>query len=102
MSVWLDNQNPSNQNPSNNTTVIVNQSSWNWVWVAWFVLALIWLFIWWIPVLWWLIWFLWLILSFIGIFKKPRWFAIAWLIITFIDLIILSVIFGWLISVFSH
>ena len=98
-----ENENVTNWNgvpTSNNTTVIVNGSASNWVWTAWFVLALISLFTSWIPWLWWLLWFLGLVLSFIGIFKKPRWLAIAWLVISLIDLIILWIIIGWLAAIF--
>ncbi len=66
----------------------------NWVWTGWFVLALIWLFFSRVPFLWWGIWGLWLILSFAWLFKKPRWLAIAWFIISLVDLIILIAIWS--------
>lgn len=65
----------------------------NWLWTAWFVLAVINLFTFWVPVIgqiWWVLAFL---FSFIWVFKKPRWLAITWLIISLIDLIILIIIF---------
>ena len=63
---------------------------------AGFVLALIGIFLGWIPVLGWLVWFLGVIFSIIGIFRKPKGLAIAGTVLSFIDLIILMTIFGGL------
>lgn len=57
--------------------------------VAGFILALIGVFVSWIPVLGWVVWFLGALFSFIGLFKKPKGMAIAGIILTFIDLILL-------------
>lgn len=78
-------------------TVIINQqekSKSNGVGTAGFVLALIALFLGWIPVLGWIIWLLGLILSFVGIFKKPKGLSIAGLVISLIGFILLLVIFA--------
>ena len=56
------------------------------------VLALIALFLGWVPVLGWILWLLGLILSFIGVFKKPKGLAIAGLVISLIGIIVLIVI----------
>ena len=90
----------SNQPIDNNhgQTIIVNQqkSESNGTGTAGFVLALIALFLGWIPVLGWLLWILGLILSIVGIFKKPRGLAIAGVIISFIGIILLIFIFAGL------
>ena len=76
-------------------TIIINQPSQkNGVGIAGFVLALIALFLGWIPVLGWILWFLGLILSFVGVFKEPRGMAIAGLVISLIGIIMILVVFG--------
>ncbi len=71
-------------------TIIINQSPRsNGIGVAGFVLALIALFLGWVPVWGWLLWLLGLIFSFCGIFKTPRGLAVAGLIISLVDLIFL-------------
>ena len=89
--------NSTNRIPDNlGQTIIIQQqeSKSNGVGTAGFVLALIALFVGWIPIIGWLIWFLGVILSFIGVFKAPKGLAIAGLIISFIGIIILVVVFG--------
>lgn len=77
-------------------TIIINQppSRSNGVGVAGFVLALIALFLGWVPVLGWILWLLGLILSACGVFKAPRGLAIAGLVISLLGLILLLVVFG--------
>ena len=62
-----------NQTSQSGQTVIINQSEKksNGIGTAGFVLALIALFLGWVPVLGWVLWFLGLILSFVGVFKQP-------------------------------
>ncbi len=88
-----------NQNSSQNSsgqTIIVNQTekNSNGLGTAGFVLALIALFLGWIPIIGWIIWLLGLILSFAGVFKTPRGLAIAGLVISLIGIILLLVIFA--------
>ncbi|MDR2962235.1 MAG: hypothetical protein LBU90_01115 [Bacteroidales bacterium] len=66
----------------------------NGVGTAGFVLALLGVFTGWIPVLGWILWVLGLILSFAGVFKKPRGLAIAGLVISCIGLVLILVVFG--------
>jgi hypothetical protein len=80
-------------------TVIVNQS--NGVGTAGFVLALIALFLGWVPVLGWILWILGLVLSFAGLFKSPRGLAVTGLLISLIDLILLLMVFGALAATLS-
>lgn len=97
-----DMQNPEHQPP--HQTVIIHPappSQSNGVGIAGFVLALISVFLGWIPVLGWIMWFLGLLFSFIGIFKVPRGLAIAGLVISLIGLILLLVVFGALVSLGS-
>ena len=84
----------------NGQTVIVNQieKKSNGVGTAGFVLALIALFLGWVPVLGWILWILGLILSFVGIFKTPKGLAIAGLVISLIGIIMLVAVFGSLLA----
>ena len=67
----------------------------NGIGTAGFVLALIGLFLCWIPILDWIIWLLGLIFSAIGVFRIPRGLAIAGLCISFIGLIIMIILAAW-------
>ena len=89
-----ENTNPEKRH-TNQQTVIIQPKS-NGVGVTGFIIALIALFLGWIPVFGWILWLLGLILSFAGIFKKPRGFAIAGLIISLIGIILLIFIFAGL------
>lgn len=75
------------------TTVIVQQQT-NGVGKAGFIFALFGLFLGWVPAIGWILWFLGTILSFIGLFKAPRGFAVAGLVISFIDIIMLLFLVG--------
>ena len=79
-------------------TIVVNQQSQNsnGVGTAGFVLALITLFLCWVPILNWILWGLGLILSFVGVFFKPRGLAIAGLVISLIALIIIIAVIATL------
>lgn len=59
-----------------------------------FVLSLIAVFLGWVPFLGWLVWVLGLILSFVGVFRKPRGLAIVGLVISLIGIILLIFVFG--------
>lgn len=69
-----------------------NQS--NEIGIAGFVLSVIAIFVGWIPFLGWFVWLLGLVLSFIGIFKAPKGFAIAGLIISLLGIVLLIFLFG--------
>ncbi len=84
------------ENNAGQTIVIQQQSNSNGAGVAGFVLAILAIFLGWIPVVGWLLWLLGLILSFIGIFKKPNGLAIAGLIISLLALILLIFFFAGL------
>ena len=77
-------------------TIIINQQEKksNGVGTAGFVLALIALFVGWIPVIGWIVWLLGLILSFVGVFKEPRGMSIAGLVISLIGIILLLIVFA--------
>jgi hypothetical protein len=91
----LNPQSPSGQ------TLIVNQieKQSNGLGTAGFVLALIALFLGWIPFLGWVIWLLGLIFSFVGVFNTPKGLAIAGLVISLIGIILLIVVFGALFGI---
>lgn len=83
--------------------VIINQveKKNNGIGTAGFVLAIVGLFLDWIPVLGWIIWILGLIFSFIGIFRTPKGLSIAGLIISLIDLVIIIVLAGAIATVIA-
>ena len=69
---------------------------------AGFVLALLSLILSWAPIVNLVMWFLGLLFSLIGVFKKPKGLAIAGLVISLIDIIIVIVVFGALIGLANH
>ena len=79
-------------------TIIVNQQERksNGLGTAGFILAVIALFIGWLPFGGWIVWALGLIFSFIGVFKTPRGMAIAGLVISLIVVILLITVFATL------
>ena len=83
------------QNPQGQT-VIINQTEKesNGIGTAGFVLALIAIFLGWVPVLGWILWLLGLIFSFVGVFKTPKGLAIAGLVVSLIGIILLIAVFG--------
>ena len=88
-----DSQSPQSQSGQ---TIVINQTEKqsNGIGTAGFVLAIIAIFLGWIPILGWVIWLLGLIFSFVGIFKTPKGLAIAGLVISLIGIILLIVVFG--------
>lgn len=57
-----------------------------------FVFSLISFFLGWIPYIGWALWFVGLLLSFIGVFKRPKGLAITGLIISAVTLIIIAIL----------
>ena len=68
----------------------------NAIGTAGFIIALVTIFLFWIPVLGWILWLLGLIFSGIGVTRKPKGLAIAGLVISLIGLILLIVVLGLL------
>jgi len=97
-------ENQNNEQSSQGQTIIINQQQKksNGLGTAGFVLALIALFLGWVPVLGWILWLLGLIFSFIGVFKKPKGLAIAGLVISLIGIIVLIVISAGVLGGMSH
>lgn len=91
---------PQHQNQPSPQHIYIQQSekTTNGIGTAGFVLALIAIFLGWIPIVGWLIWILGVIFSFIGVFKKPRGLSIAGLVISFIGIILLLLVFGALLG----
>ena len=90
-------QTPSNLSSSiSPQTIIIRQEekSTNGIGTAGFVMSLIAIFLGWIPIIGWIIWILGLVLSFAGIFKRPKGMAIAGLVISLIGIIMLVFVFG--------
>lgn len=84
------------QSAPNTQTIVINQPApkSNGIGVAGFVLALLALFLGWIPVLGWILWILGLVLSCVGVFKTPKGLAIAGLVISLLGLILLLFVFA--------
>ncbi len=84
-------------------TIIVNPvvKQANGIGTAGFVIALLTLFLGWIPGLGWILWLLGLIFSAIGVTRKPRGLAVAGLIISLIGIICLLVVFSAVMSFFA-
>lgn len=82
------------QQPVTNINVAAPVVQRNALGTAGFVLALVALFLSWIPFLGWILWLLGAVLSVIGIFRAPKGLAIAGTVISFIGLILLIIIGG--------
>lgn len=87
-------QQPATQTTSQTIIVEHKEDKKNRIGTAGFIIALISLFVDFVPVLGWIVWFLGALFSFIGIFKKPRGLAVAGLILSFIGIIILVAVVG--------
>ena len=97
----METNNSASQQPNQQQVIINNYvKQGNGLGTAGFVLALLGVLLFWVPGLDWLLWVLGLIFSFIGVFKAPRGLAIAGLVLSFIDLIILFVAVSAIASLF--
>lgn len=86
--IMSENQNVGTGTP--NQTIIINQKAkGNGVGTAGFVLALIAVVLFWVPVLSWIMWLLGLILSAVGVTKQPKGLAIAGLVISLVGLLLM-------------
>jgi hypothetical protein len=95
-----------NQNQPSSTTVIVNQTNQtekrsNGIGTAGFILALLGVIFSWIPILNWILWIIGLILSFVGVFKKPKGLAIAGLCLSLLGIILIIAVIGTIGALFS-
>lgn len=90
-------------NSTSGQTIIITerQQQSNGLGVAGFVCALLAIFLGWVPVIGWILWALGAIFSFIGVFKTPRGLSIAGLAISFIGLIFLILLAGFLATLFA-
>ena len=90
-------------NPQNRPrpAVIINQTESNGIGTAGFVLALIAIFLGWVPVLGWIIWLLGLIFSAVGLTRQPKGLAIAGLVISLVGIVLLIAVFGAILSAFA-
>ncbi|MHC9536943.1 hypothetical protein ACVQ8P_03975 [Dellaglioa sp. BT-FLS60] len=91
-----NNKQPTENNvPQHREAIVINNQSTNQtnpLGTAGFVIALITLFLGWIPVIGWIMWILGALFSVIGLFKTPKGFAIAGTIISFIDVFVILAI----------
>ncbi len=82
------------QNPREQTIIIKQiEKKTNGVGTAGLIIALIAVFLGWIPIYGWILWLIGLILSFVGIFKRPRRYAIAGLLFSFLSIVLLLLFF---------
>lgn len=88
----------------NNPTIVINQQNppTNGIGVAGFVVALVTLFLFWVPVLNWILWLVGLVLSALGLRKKPKALAIAGVIISIVVLILMIVAAASLAALFHN
>jgi hypothetical protein len=91
-------------NPQNQSrpTVIIQTEKSNGIGTAGFVLALIALFLGWVPFLGWIVWMLGLIFSAVGLTRQPKGLAIAGLVISLIGIVLLIVVFGAILGAVTH
>ena len=83
------------QNPQQQTIIIEREPQQkNGLGLAGFILALVGVFLDWIPVIGWLLWLLGAIFSIIGLFRQPRGFAIAGTVLSFLGFIVLLFVLG--------
>ena len=86
---------------TNNTqrpVIIQERPSTNGMGIAGFVMALLTLFLGWIPVFGWVLWGLSLLFSFIGIFKRPRGLAIAGLILSIVGPVFIVFLYALIVA----
>jgi len=93
--------NPPQQYPQQQLVISQAPQPYNGVGTAGFVLALIGLFIFWIPVIGWILPVLGVILSFVGLFFKPKGLAIAGFIISLISIVLITTIVKLFSDLFS-
>jgi len=87
-------QNEESKNNNGQTIIINQQKETNSIGTAGFVISIVSLVIGCVPIVGWCFWFLGLILSFIGIFSKPRTLAVIGLFISLIGIILLLFVFA--------
>ncbi|EHQ42355.1 hypothetical protein [Myroides odoratus] len=61
-----------------------------------FILSIVAIFLSWLPIIGWLCWLVGLVLSIVGLFRRPKGFAIAGLIISLIGFVIMFILLGLL------
>ncbi|MFV0538308.1 MAG: hypothetical protein ACK5M3_13210 [Dysgonomonas sp.] len=85
-----------NSNQNSSQTVIFQQESrqTNGIGTAGFVLALLAIFLFWVPVLDFILWILGLIFSLVGVFRQPKGLAIAGLVLSLIVIILILFVAG--------
>lgn len=95
----IANEIPQDARQIHQTIIVQNKpAKSNGIGVAGFVLALLGLFLSWVPILGWIIWFLGFLFSLIGLFKSPRGLAIAGFVISIIGFIFLIAVVGLIVT----
>ena len=95
MEILDDNNRP--YNPNERVVYVKDKpQKTNGIGLAGFIISLLCLLGFWVPVANWIMWTIGLIFSLIGVFKKPRGFAIAGLCISFADILMIQVVLGLL------
>lgn len=90
------------QTTTPNPTVIIQQpeaKKSNGIGTAGFVLAIIAIFLSWVPTVGWILWVLGLIFSFVGVFKEPKGLSIAGLVISCLGFIFLIILMGMIAAI---
>ena len=93
MEILDDNNRP--YNPNERVVYVKDKpQKTNGIGLAGFIISLLCLLGFWVPVANWIMWIIGLIFSLIGVFKKPRGFAIAGLCISLASLLMILVVLG--------
>ena len=86
----MEDSTPSTSTPQPQTIIVEKETTHkNGIGLAGFILAMFALFLDWIPLFGWVLWLLGAVFSIVGLFSKPRGFAIAGFVISFFGLAIL-------------
>ncbi|MBR1940426.1 MAG: hypothetical protein IJ845_03725 [Bacteroidaceae bacterium] len=93
----MQNQHRPNNNGQSIQTIIIRQErpQSNGFGTAGFIMALLGMFLSWVPGIGWILWFLGFIFSVIGLFGHPKGLAITGFIISIIDFVILIALIGF-------
>lgn len=81
--------------------IIINPPASNGVGTAGFILAIFAIFLAWIPVFGWFLWLIAFLMSFFGMFKKPRGLAVAGFLISISSLLIYLILYAGLFGIVS-
>ena len=92
-------QNPQQQQPVIIQNTTIEKGGSNSAGTAGFIFALLTILFSWAPIVKWVLWFLGFLLSFIGLFKRPRGLAVTGFLLSIIGIVIIIALVGVLASI---